>query len=79
MFYVYIIKSISTNQVYIGFTNNLKRRLNEHNSDDGIYTSKYAPWKLVSLFGFNRIKLAMNFERYLKSGSGRAFTKKHFL
>jgi putative endonuclease len=39
---------------------------------------KYKPWKLMTYIAFNNVAKAIEFERYLKSGSGRAFGKKHF-
>ena len=41
-------------------------------------TSKYGPWRLRTYIAFSDEKSALAFERYLKSGSGRAFAKKHF-
>jgi predicted GIY-YIG superfamily endonuclease len=43
-----------------------------------VYTSDYAPWRLVTFFGFNDKKQALDFEKYLKSHSGRAFAEKRF-
>jgi predicted GIY-YIG superfamily endonuclease len=79
MNYTYIIKSIfHPNQSYFGFTSNLKQRLEDHNSGKSPHTIKYKPWKLEFYCAFNSKKKAINFEKYLKSGSGRSFTKKHF-
>ncbi len=47
MFYVYILKSFKNSNLYIGSTNNLERRLAEHNSGNGGYTKKYLPYKLI--------------------------------
>lgn len=78
-FFVYILKSIkSPNQTYIGFTSNIKQRLNEHNSGKSIYTSKHKPWELISFIGFKDRNKAKKFEQYLKEGSGHAFFKKRF-
>ncbi len=79
MYYTYILKSISNpDQSYIGYTSNLKQRLVDHNLGKSIHTNKLKPWKLEFYCSFNAQKKAINFEKYLKSGSGRAFTKKHF-
>ncbi len=77
--YVYILKSIPyPNQHYVGLTNNIKHRLQQHNNGDCIHTTKHLPWKLETAIAFDsRIKAAA-FEKYLKSHSGRAFAKKHF-
>jgi predicted GIY-YIG superfamily endonuclease len=57
----------------------LDKRILEHNQLKGAYTKKYAPWKLETFIGFQDEKLAHAFERYLKSGSGFASSKRHFL
>jgi predicted GIY-YIG superfamily endonuclease len=56
----------------------LKQRLETHNSGGSIYTEKYRPWKLVMFLGFKEQSKAKEFEKYLKSQSGRAFAKKRF-
>ena len=79
MFYVYLIKSINfPDQKYIGCTDNLEERLETHNSGGSIYTKPYKPWKLIIYTAFQEENTARNFEKYLKSGAGRAFTKKRF-
>ena len=79
MFYVYLIKSISfPNQKYIGHTDNLKERLETHNSGGSIHTKQYRPWELIMFLGFKDKLKATAFEKYLKSGAGRAFAKKRF-
>jgi len=77
MFYVYLLKSIkSSNKTYVGFTTNVKERLQKHNEGGSIYTSDYKPWKLVSFVGFDEESKAIDFEKYIKSGFGYAFAKK---
>jgi putative endonuclease len=79
MKYVYILQSINfSEQYYIGCTNNLKRRISEHNSGNSIHTNKFKPWKIKNYFAFEDIEKADNFEKFLKSGNGRVFCKKHF-
>ena len=69
MFYVYLIRSIPfPDQTYVGFTQDLKKRLNTHNSGDSIHTSKYLPWNLIAYMGFENEIKARDFEKYLKSG-----------
>ena len=77
--FLYIIKSEIANQIYTGATNDIKRRFQEHNSGHSKHTNKYKPWKLVSYFAFESKTIAENFEAYLKTGSGIAFCRKHFL
>lgn len=80
MFYTYILRSIDApDRHYIGHTADLKVRLKEHNAGKCKHTSKYAPWTLQCYFAFESESLARNFETYLKSGSGRAFAKRHFV
>jgi predicted GIY-YIG superfamily endonuclease len=77
MRYVYLLQSKSSvDQRYVGATSDLKLRLTEHNAGKSPHTSKYAPWKLVTYIAFSDDQKAETFERYLKSGSGHAFTKK---
>lgn len=77
MYYVYLIISInSPKQTYIGFTEDLKTRLKDHNSGKSKHTAKFAPWELISYHAFNEEKRAREFEYYLKTGSGRAFANK---
>ena len=79
MFYVYLMKSINfPKQIYIGYTQNLKNRLKEHDSGEGKHTSRYRPWKLCAYMAFDNKNKALAFENYLKSGSGKAFSKKRF-
>ncbi|MBU1112986.1 MAG: GIY-YIG nuclease family protein [Candidatus Omnitrophica bacterium] len=64
---------------YIGFTQNLERRIREHNKGDSLYTKRYMPWKLQAYITFTNKARAEEFEKYLKSGSGFAFLKRRFL
>ncbi len=77
MFYVYLIRSINfPQQVYVGITKDLKQRLKVHNSGGSMHTAKFKPWELIVYIGFKNEAKAILFEKYLKSGSGRAFSKK---
>ena len=77
MKYVYLIQSISfPNRRYTGITSDLKNRLTAHNEGRSPHTSKYKPWKLVTYVAFANDEKAQEFEKYLKSGSGRALAKK---
>ena len=79
MHYTYILKSIpNPDQSYIGFTSNLKQRLEDHNSGKSSHTSKFNPWSLEFYCAFNDKYKALEFEKYLKSNSGKSFAKKHF-
>ena len=77
MKYVYLIQSISyPNQRYVGITSDVDKRIIAHNSGQSSHTSKHKPWKLVTYLAFIDSKKALEFEKYLKTGSGRAFAKK---
>jgi predicted GIY-YIG superfamily endonuclease len=77
-YYVYILKSQSGgNKRYVGFTTDLEKRINKHNEGGVPYTKKHLPWKLQTAVIFNEKEKAIKFEKYLKSHSGRAFSKKH--
>ena len=74
MNYVYILQSIShPDQFYTGLCNDVAARLSAHNTGQSPHTAKYKPWRLLSYHYFERTETAAAFERYLKSGSGRAF------
>jgi predicted GIY-YIG superfamily endonuclease len=80
VFYVYILRSSANpEKVYVGFTNDLERRIREHNSGSQIYTRRYAPWALETYLTFSDRATATAFEKYLKSQSGRAFLHKRLL
>lgn len=78
MFYVYILNSLAdTDRMYVGRTNDIANRLAEHNAGECVHTNKYKPWRLSTSIGFDDRDKALAFERYLKSGSGRSFAKRH--
>ena len=64
---------------YEGLTSNPKTRLSVHNSGGSQHTAILRPWELVVSLGFTHESNAIAFEHYLKSDSGRAFAKKHFV
>ena len=76
-YYVYILKSmVDTDRFYTGFTENLENRLKDHNSGKNPHTVKHRPWRVKTAIAFSDRNKALEFERYLKSPSGRAFAKK---
>ena len=78
MYYVYVLKSINFRKSHVGFTNNIERRLLEHNSGKNIFTRRYKPWKLIYKEDFNRLEDAIHKEKYYKSHSGRNKLKEIF-
>jgi putative endonuclease len=76
--YVYILQSLQQSEhFYTGITDDLRARLSMHNSGSVTHTAKYRPWFIKSYVAFTDDTRAFAFEKYLKSGSGRAFAKKH--
>ncbi len=76
MYYVYILKSQKDNSLYIGYTDNLKRRFIEHNKGLSTATKFKIPYQLLFYEAFtNRID-AKDREKYLKSGWGWRSVKK---
>ena len=79
MIYVYILQNNKTpKRHYTGITTDIESRIKEHNAGDVPHTAKYKPWTIQNFFAFNDTDRAYAFEKYLKSGSGRAFAKRHF-
>lgn len=79
MHYVYILKSLSSpDKYYVGETSDLKKRFNNHNSGNSVHTNKYLPWEIDNYFAFSNKNKALEFEKYLKTSSGRSFCKRHF-
>lgn len=77
MYFVYILQSIDNpDQLYVGSTQDLRKRLTNHNAGTTLHTSKFKPWKLTTYIAFEDKEKAIAFEKYLKSGSGREFRKK---
>jgi prepilin-type N-terminal cleavage/methylation domain-containing protein len=67
-YYVYILKSLSySEQLYIGFTTNLRKRLSQHNNGENISTNRYRPWRLFYFEAFSDEKMARNRELSLKN------------
>ncbi len=76
-YYVYILQSeVDEKRFYVGFTEDLDSRLKAHNSGNVHHTSKYKPWRIKTAVAFGYRQKALDFEKYLKSPSGRAFAKK---
>ena len=75
--YVYILQSEAhQSEFYTGLCSEVASRLSDHNSGKSKHTSKFRPWKIVFYCCFDDPQKAVAFERYLKTGSGRAFSSK---
>ena len=76
--YVYILQSeTDPGRFYTGATNDLRKRVRRHNEGSVRHTSKWKPWALKAYIALPDSKRAADFEKYLKSHSGRAFVRKH--
>ena len=76
---VYILRSDrDPRRHYTGITSNLKMRLAWHNAGRSKFTADDRPWSVVVAIDFATERAALKFERFLKSGSGRAFARRHF-
>jgi putative endonuclease len=76
---VYVLRSEGNpDRHYVGLTADVRRRLAWHNAGQNTHTIRDRPWKVVVSVEFAEEATARRFERYLKSGSGRAFVKRHF-
>ena len=76
-FYIYILQSeLDANRFYIGLTDDLRRRMKNHNAGRVLHSAKWRPWQLKTYIALCDRVRAAKFERYLKSASGRAFLKK---
>jgi predicted GIY-YIG superfamily endonuclease len=78
VYYVYVLESVhEPAEKYVGKTDNLRERLEAHNAGRSSHTTKFRPWNIVTYHAFADEQLAISFESYLKSGSGRQFRKRH--
>jgi predicted GIY-YIG superfamily endonuclease len=75
--YVYILQSETNAQrFYVGLADDLRDRLRRHNAGEIAHTSKFRPWRIKTAVAFTDRQRAAEFEKYLKTASGRAFAKK---
>ena len=78
MYYVYKLKC-SDGTFYKGCTSDLNERINRHKMGSVKYTQSRLPIELVTYTVFSNKYRAYDFEKYLKTGSGRAFMKKRLI
>ena len=78
MWTVYLIRC-SDDSIYTGCTSDFDQRLEMHNKGQVKYTSSRLPFELVTYIVFNDKHRAYKFEKYLKPGSGKAFSNKRFI
>jgi putative endonuclease len=77
MWYVYFLK-LSNNDIYVGSTNDLRRRVKSHNDGHVASTRTHLPIALKAYVAVETEGLARALERYFKTGSGKAVAKKRF-
>jgi putative endonuclease len=77
VWYVYFLE-LRNGDIYVGSTNDLKRRYASHADGRVVSTRSFLPIKLRSYIGVETAQAARQLERYFKSGSGKAFAKKRF-
>jgi len=76
MYYTYVLKSLFDNKLYVGFSNDLQRRFQEHNNGQVQATKDRKPFVLVYYEACNNKKDAIKREKQLKTGFGRAYLKR---
>lgn len=74
-FYVYIIKSLAKDFIYVGFTSDLKRRFKKHNNKEELSTKHYAPYELIHYEAYKNILDAKRREEYFKTTKGKVTLK----
>ena len=75
MFYIYCLESEKFDDLYFGYTKDLRRRLKEHNQKLNFSTKRHAPWKLIYYEACINEKDAKRREKYLKTNQGRRMMK----
>jgi len=75
-YYVYVLQGKGNKCLYKGVTNDLKRRLKEHNSGNVPFTKNLMPWELVYYEAYNHKEEAEQREKYLKSSDGKKDLRK---
>ncbi|VAW10553.1 hypothetical protein MNBD_BACTEROID03-1763 [hydrothermal vent metagenome] len=75
MYFVYVLQSEVDGRLYKGMTNNLEKRIGQHNSGKNRSTKGFLPWRIVYHEIFSDSKSARAREKYFKSGIGRDFLK----
>ena len=76
MYYVYAISSLYRNYIYVGLTDNIERRISEHNSGRNKTTKPYLPFSLIHFEEYTTRTEAREKEKYYKSGIGKEKSKK---
>lgn len=75
MYYTYVLKSTVDNKLYVGFTDDLKKRLLKHNNGLSLATKNRRPLELIYYEACLEKEKAIKREKYFKTGFGRRFLK----
>ncbi|MBT3730011.1 GIY-YIG nuclease family protein [bacterium] len=75
MFYTYILKSQKSGRWYTGSTNDLRKRLKQHNEGKSTWTKSKGPWDLIYYEACLNEEDSRSREKYLKSGMGKRYLK----
>lgn len=75
MFYVYLLESIKNNNLYIGYTSDLRKRFKEHNQGLNFSTKPHRPWQLIYYEAYLNEQDAKRREKYLKTSQGSRLLK----
>ena len=75
-YYVYILQSTKNNNLYVGYTEDLKKRLQEHNRGFNFSTKPYRPWQVIHYEAYRNKQDAERRERYLKTNQGARLLKR---
>ena len=75
-YYVYVLESMKNAHLYIGYTTDLRKRLEEHNRGLSASTKPYRPWRLVHYEAYLNEADAQRRERYLKTSQGARLLKR---
>ncbi len=76
MHFVYVLQSETTGRWYIGYTTDVRTRVEAHNKSRNVSTAHRGPWRLIYYEAYLEKMDALGRERFLKSGSGHRFLKK---
>lgn len=76
MYFTYVLKSLKERKYYTGHTDNLEKRLHEHNSGKNYYTRRFAPWEIIYQEEQVDLLNSVKREKYFKSAAGRRWLKK---
>jgi putative endonuclease len=74
--YVYVIQSNKTDDLYVGYSSDLKKRLEEHNSGKNFSTKSKIPWSLIHYEAYKNMKDTIRREKYLKTNQGARLLKR---